>query len=421
MPPASLRLVRRHARERSTASESRLLLLEQLLSLQDISAIAQAALRHLERTESLSHALCALTEPVPGRLRGVAGVGQARSEAFVLALAERSHPLVAALESTVPVLLPSQELPRGKHPLGGGPLVAVPLRTESEGLAQGLLLLRASTLPVGPEVEWVARMLAGRLTPLAGSADANPLEARHQELLALKEASAEQVRFLANMSHEMRTPLNAILGFTSMLLEGLGGPLAPGQQRHLERVRNNAQHLLQLINDGLDIHRIDAGRMPLHTGPFSLAELVTEVMAELEPVIARTKLAVTPHIAPRLPLLDSDRQKVKQILINLTSNALKFTHEGGVELGVRLERKRKGLALSVKDTGIGIAPEHHARIFEDFRQVDETPTRAYGGTGLGLSISRRLAVMLGGELTLESAPGKGSTFTLHLPLEPRDP
>jgi signal transduction histidine kinase len=419
MSPASLRLVRRHARERSSASDARLALLEQLLALQDIGATAQAVLRHLERTDGLSHALCALTEPIHGRLRGVAGLGQARSEAFVLALSDRSHPLVAALESPAPVLL-SQEFPRGKHPLGGGPLVAVPLRTESEGLAQGLLLLRASALPVGPEVEWVARMLAGRLTPLTGSGDANPLEARHQELLALKEASAEQVRFLANMSHEMRTPLNAILGFTSMLLEGLGGPLAPGQQRHLDRVRNNAQHLLQLINDGLDIHRIDAGRMPLHTGPFSLTELASEVLSELEPVIARSKLAVTPKLPPGLPLLDSDRQKVKQILINLTSNALKFTHEGSVELGVRLERRRKWLALSVKDTGIGIAPEHHARIFEDFRQVDETPTRSYGGTGLGLSISRRLAVMLGGELTLESAPGKGSTFTLYLPLPPRD-
>jgi signal transduction histidine kinase len=150
---------------------------------------------------------------------------------------------------------------------------------------------------------------------------------------------------------------------------------------------------------------------------FNLHELIPEVMAELDAVIARSKLTVTPKLCPELPMVYSDRQKVKQIIVNLLSNALKFTHEGGIRITVAYDHVDRTASVSVSDTGIGISPENHEKIFEDFRQVDDSPSRQYGGTGLGLAICRRLATALGGRITLESTMGEGSTFTLTIPAE----
>ena len=240
-------------------------------------------------------------------------------------------------------------------------------------------------------------------------------EKLRRQALQLEQASAAKSQFLANMSHELRTPLNAILGYTSMLLQGVNGEMTPQQRRNLERVDSNGRHLLQVINEILDITRIEAGRMPLHVSGFMLPELIQEVMAEMDPIIARTKLAVGTSLAAELPELHSDRQKVKQIVLNLLSNALKFTHQGSVQVSAVYEFGTSTVAISVKDTGIGIAPEDLEKIFEDFQQVDSSPTRPYGGTGLGLSICRRLASMIGGRVTVHSALSQGSTFTLHLP------
>ena len=154
--------------------------------------------------------------------------------------------------------------------------------------------------------------------------------------------------------------------------------------------------------------------MPLQLSTFRVPELVGEVKGELEPIILRSKLAITLDLPKDLKPITSDRQKVKQILLNLLSNALKFTHHGGVTIAARLGARDRRLSLSVTDTGIGIAPADQERVFEDFRQLDNSPTRAYGGTGLGLSICRRLAQMLDGEITVQSQVGKGSTFTLTL-------
>jgi signal transduction histidine kinase len=150
---------------------------------------------------------------------------------------------------------------------------------------------------------------------------------------------------------------------------------------------------------------------------FNLNELVPEVMTELDPVISRSKLTVTSRLSDEPPLMISDRQKVKQVIVNLLSNALKFTHQGGIEIGVDYEPSSQVATIAVTDTGIGIAPEHHDKIFEDFRQVDDSPSRQYGGTGLGLAICRRLATALGGRITLQSRLGEGSTFTLTIPAE----
>jgi len=242
-------------------------------------------------------------------------------------------------------------------------------------------------------------------------------ELLRRQAIELEQASRLKSQFLANMSHEFRTPLNAILGYTHMLLQGVAGDLLPAVKRQLQRIDSNGRHLMTIINEILDITRIEAGKMPMQLSEFNLNELVPEVMTELDPVISRSKLTVAPRLWPDLPTVYSDRQKVKQIIVNLLSNALKFTHEGGIRITVAYSPAERTASVAVADTGIGISPENHEKIFEDFRQVDDSPSRQYGGTGLGLAICRRLAMALGGRITLESTMGVGSTFTLTIPVE----
>ena len=237
-------------------------------------------------------------------------------------------------------------------------------------------------------------------------------ELLRRQALELAEASRLKDQFLANVSHELRTPLNAVLGYTSLLLQGVFGGLSDHQRDRLERVEANARNLLAIINDLLDIARIEAGKMPLEVERFTVPDLVDEVMDEVEPLIERARLAVRRAIAPDVPELATDRQKVKQILINLLSNALKFTPEGAVE--VEAVRRDERVAIAVRDTGVGISEDHQKTIFEAFGQSGGTYARRQG-TGLGLSICRRLAAVLGGDITLESRLGEGSTFTLYLP------
>jgi signal transduction histidine kinase len=244
-------------------------------------------------------------------------------------------------------------------------------------------------------------------------------ELLRRQHIELEQASALKSQFLANISHEFRTPLNAILGYTHMLLQGVSGAVTDPQRKSLTRIDSNSRHLLALINDILDITRIEAGRMPLNVSSFKVSDLVNEVMSELEPIIRRSNLTVSARVKATLPVLKSDRQKVKQIVLNLLSNALKFTTNGSVIIVAVLDPKTHTLAIAVRDTGVGIPQESRSKIFEDFRQLDNSPARGYGGTGLGLSICRRLAQMLGGSIELESAVGEGSTFTLRLPVRAR--
>jgi PAS domain S-box-containing protein len=240
-------------------------------------------------------------------------------------------------------------------------------------------------------------------------------ELLRRQHIALEQASALKSQFLANMSHEFRTPLNAILGYTHMLLNNVTGQVTDPQRKSLTRIDSNARHLLALINDILDITRIEAGRMPLNLTTFGVGELFEEVQAELEPIIKRSNLAVSTKVRASVPKLRTDRQKVKQIVLNLLSNALKFTPAGSVTMTAMYDGRNKQVDIAVKDTGVGIPTEDQAKVFEDFRQLDSSPARGYGGTGLGLSICRRLSHILGGSIDLESVPLHGSTFTLRLP------
>jgi signal transduction histidine kinase len=246
-------------------------------------------------------------------------------------------------------------------------------------------------------------------------------ELLRRQAFQLEQASAAKSQFLANVSHELRTPLNAILGYTHLLLEGVSGEMTRPQREKLSRVDSNGRHLLSIINDLLDIARIESGKMPIQVERVELTELIDEVMAEMEPLITGTSLAVTRNLSPSLPEIRTDRQKIKQIVVNLLSNSLKFTPQGTVDIDLSFDEEADQISIAVTDTGIGISEENQKTIFEAFGQADSSYAKRQGGTGLGLSICRRLATILGGRITLASQLGSGSTFTLYLPTRPRKP
>ncbi|MDB4874604.1 MAG: sensor protein [Gemmatimonadetes bacterium] len=230
----------------------------------------------------------------------------------------------------------------------------------------------------------------------------------------LAKANKLKSDFLASMSHELRTPLNAVIGYSALLLDGIPGPLADGQRDYVSRSRAAAQHLLSLINDILDLAKIEAGKMPVYVEYVSLPELIKEVAQQVEPMVESRHLVFEALVNPDCPQLETDKTKVKQILLNLLSNAVKFTNRGSVRLSVDCDPD--GVLLQVSDTGVGIKPEEIEAIWEDFRQLDQSRTRSFGGTGLGLSITRRLTHQLGGQIELVSVFGEGTTFSVRLPL-----
>jgi PAS domain S-box-containing protein len=239
----------------------------------------------------------------------------------------------------------------------------------------------------------------------------------------LEKANRLKSEFLASMSHELRTPINALIGYASLMLDRIYGDLTPRQEEGLNRIQGAAQHLLALINDILDLAKIEAGRMPLHLDDVTLGDIMTEISQQIEPMVKKKQLTLSVELPSNDLKLHTDRTKVKQILLNLLSNAVKFTHHGGV--WVTVSRDEEDLRFDVRDTGIGIREADLESIWEDFRQVDQSRTREFGGTGLGLSITRKLVDALGGHVFAESVYGKGSTFTVVLPvrsvIRPDDP
>jgi PAS domain S-box-containing protein len=244
-------------------------------------------------------------------------------------------------------------------------------------------------------------------------------EVLRRQHMELQRASAMKSQFLANVSHELRTPLNSIIGYTRLLLQGVSGTLNPRQVANLARLDANATHLLSLINQLLDITRIEAGKMAVTPTRLSLSGLISDVMAEVEPLILQAKLEVIADLAPDLPEIRSDREKIKQILLNLLMNALKFTPKGWVKVSAMYDGPRDQVAINVADSGIGIAEGEQEKIFEDFRRSEDSVAKGFAGVGLGLSICRRLALLIGGRITVDSRLGRGSLFTLLLPRNPR--
>jgi len=230
----------------------------------------------------------------------------------------------------------------------------------------------------------------------------------------LSQASRAKSEFLANMSHELRTPLNAILGFTELILDELYGEVPAALREPLTDIQTNGRHLLRLINDVLDLSKIEAGRLELAGGEYSVQEIVVVVHASLRSLAREKGLAFTATVSPDIPLAQGDGTRITQCLMNLAGNALKFTRRGRVDMDVRLDGE--WLVYRVADTGIGIPKDEVENVFAEFRQVDAAITREYGGTGLGLSITKRLVEMHGGRIWVESELGKGSTFFFTVPL-----
>ena len=233
----------------------------------------------------------------------------------------------------------------------------------------------------------------------------------------LAEANQHKSQFLGNMSHELRTPLNAIIGLTDMMV---GNPARFGTEKALEplrRVLGAGRHLLTLINDILDLSKIEAGRMELNLASFSLAPVIDEVVKTIEPLVAKNGNQVAVHCDGEIGTMRADQMRLRQALLNLMSNANKFTERGTITIDAR-HRQENGddwITLAVTDTGIGMTPEQMGKLFQEFSQASSSTASKYGGTGLGLVISRRFCQMMGGDITVASEPGRGSTFTIRLP------
>jgi signal transduction histidine kinase len=259
------------------------------------------------------------------------------------------------------------------------------------------------TLAPGAYIALIVQQLRDKETALQDHA---------RELL---EAAKEKSQFMVNMTHELRTPLHGVLGLSDLLREGIYGPVTEQQKESIQGIEQSAKSLLELIDALLLLARAEAAKLDVVAAPVVVEEVVESVAATGRSMRGRKELALDVSLDRDLPEVSTDRGKLAQILVNLVANAIKFTPEGG-RVTIEARRAGEGIAIAVRDTGIGIPEQELGRIFDEFHQVDGSSSRAYGGVGVGLSLARRLAVMLEGRISVESAQGKGSTFTLELPL-----
>jgi PAS domain S-box-containing protein len=263
---------------------------------------------------------------------------------------------------------------------------------------------------------------SGRFYRTAGIAEDITQQREAEEELKKKtiqalEASRIKSDFVSNVSHELRTPINAIIGYSSLLLDETYGAVGEDQKAPLEGVVRNANDLLNLVNDVLDLSRIESGKMAIRLGPVEIPSLIRGILSGMQPLFEKKSLSVQFHPPERFPVIQSDAERIKQITINFLSNAVKFTKEGGVMISVKDRPERGGIEFSIQDTGIGIKREELPKIFDAFHQVDASATREFGGVGLGLAIVKKLIDLLQGEIRVESEYGKGSTFTVYLPYQ----
>jgi len=293
-------------------------------------------------------------------------------------------------------------------------VVAVPLLRD-EHVTGALVIRRKVSSEFSPSIVKLLQTLASQ--SVMAIENARLFKESQAKSAQLAEASKLKSQFLANMSHELRTPLNAIIGLTEMLHEDARDLKRAEELEPLERVLRAAHHLLELINDILDLSKIEAGRMDMHVETFAIAPLVDEVIATIGPAAAKSGNEIIVHCPQDIGEMHADQTRIRQALLNLVSNANKFTEHGSVTVDVaRVTSKgSEEITMAVRDTGIGMSAEQLSRLFQEFVQADPSTTRKYGGTGLGLAISRRFCQMMGGEITVESQLGKGSTFTIRLP------
>jgi GAF domain-containing protein/anti-sigma regulatory factor (Ser/Thr protein kinase) len=290
-------------------------------------------------------------------------------------------------------------------------LLAVPLVRDGH-LLGGLTVIRKVTGTFAPEVIELLQTFATQ-SALAIQNARLFLEIADKSR-QLEAASRHKSEFLANMSHELRTPLNAVLGFSEVLLQRMFGDLNEKQDEYLKDIYSSGQHLLSLINDILDLSKIEAGRMELAPAPFHLPSALDNAVTLVKERASRHGITLQVDVDPELGEIVGDERKVKQVLLNLLSNAVKFTPEGG-RISLKAGRRDGAVAIAVTDTGVGIAPEDQGAIFEEFRQVGHDETRKQEGTGLGLTLAKKFVELHGGRIWVQSEPGRGSTFTFTLP------
>jgi signal transduction histidine kinase len=230
----------------------------------------------------------------------------------------------------------------------------------------------------------------------------------------LEVASQHKSQFLANMSHELRTPLNAILGYTELMIDNIYGEVPAKMRGVLDRVQSNGRHLLGLINDVLDLSKIEAGQITLSVDDYSLGDIVQGVITSVESLATEKRLNLKIDVPPDLPAGRGDERRIAQVLLNLVGNAIKFTDQG--EVAISASATNGAFTIAVRDTGPGIPLSEQVKIFEEFHQADNSATKTKGGTGLGLSIAKRIIEMHGGHISVQSSPGFGSTFSVSLPV-----
>ena len=290
-------------------------------------------------------------------------------------------------------------------------LLGVPLLSDDEVIGV-LAVTRKAPGAFSPEVVSLLTTFAAQSALAIRNARLfRELEVKSRELIVASEHKSE---FLATMSHELRTPLNAIIGFSDVLLQGMFGDTNAKQTEYLHDILASGQHLLSLINDILDLAKIEAGRMELDLAAFDLPAAIDNALVLMRERAGRRGITLSRHVDERLGEIHADERKVKQVLLNLLSNAVKFTPEGG-RIDVRAGVADRAAEISVTDTGIGIAPEHYDAVFEEFRQVGAAEHKAQG-TGLGLALCRKFVELHGGRIWVKSQPGVGSTFTFALPV-----
>ena len=290
-------------------------------------------------------------------------------------------------------------------------LLAVPLINEDE-LVGGLVVMRkhAGTYPERA-VNLLHTFAAQSILAIRNARLFEEIEEKGRQLA---QADKHKSEFLANMSHELRTPLNAILGYTELILDEIYGEVPEKIEEVLKRLEKNGRHLLSLINDVLDLSKIEAGRFNMTLGEYSLIEMIQKFYASLDSLAAEKNLSMKMNLPEKLPIGRGDDQRLTQVLLNLVGNAIKFTDQGEICIEAQVEDDR--FMVSVADTGPGISEDDLSTVFREFHQIDGSSTKQKGGTGLGLSIAKKIIEMHGGRIWVTSAIGRGSTFNFSIPM-----